>query len=533
MAWWERSLDRLKEGFAASSGRTHDQHPGPPADAAGTSSEAWSDVPPLQRTLADPIQPVAISDQFRDSLATFADPSFLAPLSHHVDPSVGGLSAGLVFPGGRQTHCGPELVLPQHASSRPKPSVQRLASWSAPEEELHTVPLEYLHQSADEQPIAAGAEPEATSVAPATTELPVTAPVSSVTGTAAGRSEQDLGESAGPALGNAFPSLQSSEAAAPPDAPTLGARSTPAPLFSMAEPPGAFASAVGEPVVQRVRYEPRWNQPQQGAAPTPLHPTEYEDARDWPEVPVSRFAVHSQPGADSDDTGFVETPLVVAWGQTLPSSAATSQSVSDHPAVGVTPGPSSAAPPSIGQTVSSAARMAPPIVAVQRRVADGEYTTPRPEVTVQTQQVAEATASRAVHQQPLVVTPGAVARTPVGDAAPRSEVSFERMFAGFGSSQTQTQANPDDNHFSVQREGAEGTPAASGPTVSASAVEVGALAPSSAGASGGAGPAGGEGIGSTGGNLDEMARRLYEPLAARLREELWLDRERAGLMSDV
>ena len=34
-------------------------------------------------------------------------------------------------------------------------------------------------------------------------------------------------------------------------------------------------------------------------------------------------------------------------------------------------------------------------------------------------------------------------------------------------------------------------------------------------------------------DLDEMARRLYEPLSARLRAELWLDRERAGVMSDV
>jgi len=31
-------------------------------------------------------------------------------------------------------------------------------------------------------------------------------------------------------------------------------------------------------------------------------------------------------------------------------------------------------------------------------------------------------------------------------------------------------------------------------------------------------------------DLDEMAKRLYEPLSARLRAELWLDRERAGLV---
>ena len=33
--------------------------------------------------------------------------------------------------------------------------------------------------------------------------------------------------------------------------------------------------------------------------------------------------------------------------------------------------------------------------------------------------------------------------------------------------------------------------------------------------------------------LDEMARRLFEPLSARLRAELWLDRERAGLVTDA
>ena len=33
-------------------------------------------------------------------------------------------------------------------------------------------------------------------------------------------------------------------------------------------------------------------------------------------------------------------------------------------------------------------------------------------------------------------------------------------------------------------------------------------------------------------DLDEMARRLYDPLMARLRAELWLDRERAGVFGD-
>jgi hypothetical protein len=34
-------------------------------------------------------------------------------------------------------------------------------------------------------------------------------------------------------------------------------------------------------------------------------------------------------------------------------------------------------------------------------------------------------------------------------------------------------------------------------------------------------------------DVDALARRLFEPLSARLRAELWLDRERAGLVSDA
>ena len=36
-----------------------------------------------------------------------------------------------------------------------------------------------------------------------------------------------------------------------------------------------------------------------------------------------------------------------------------------------------------------------------------------------------------------------------------------------------------------------------------------------------------------GAELEEMARRLYEPLSSRLRAELWQDRERSGLLTDL
>ena len=34
-------------------------------------------------------------------------------------------------------------------------------------------------------------------------------------------------------------------------------------------------------------------------------------------------------------------------------------------------------------------------------------------------------------------------------------------------------------------------------------------------------------------DIDDLARRLFDPLSARLRAELWLDRERAGLIADL
>ncbi|HEX6684199.1 MAG TPA: hypothetical protein VF062_15455 [Candidatus Limnocylindrales bacterium] len=48
-----------------------------------------------------------------------------------------------------------------------------------------------------------------------------------------------------------------------------------------------------------------------------------------------------------------------------------------------------------------------------------------------------------------------------------------------------------------------------------------------------AGAAGAVGAPAAGADLDEMARRLFEPLSARLRTELWLDRERAGWVTDA
>ena len=77
------------------------------------------------------------------------------------------------------------------------------------------------------------------------------------------------------------------------------------------------------------------------------------------------------------------------------------------------------------------------------------------------------------------------------------------------------------------------TPAgAAGPPVqraaeSAPAAESPAPAPAPAGAGAGA-AAGAPEV-----NLDDLAQKLFDPLSARLKAELWLDRERAGFVTDL
>jgi hypothetical protein len=80
----------------------------------------------------------------------------------------------------------------------------------------------------------------------------------------------------------------------------------------------------------------------------------------------------------------------------------------------------------------------------------------------------------------------------------------------------------------VQREVDTTTPAATDLAVDAAPAPISVAAPTSPAPSAAttAGPAAGV-------DLEEMARRLFDPLSARLRAELWLDRERAGLVTDL
>ncbi len=108
MTWWPLGRNRREPAAGAAPAAPAV----PPMIDSAESDGAWRDLPAVQRTLADPLHPVAINHDFRDSLASYANPSFAAPLTHQVDPQAGGLVEGLVSPGVPYPHSsGPELIV--------------------------------------------------------------------------------------------------------------------------------------------------------------------------------------------------------------------------------------------------------------------------------------------------------------------------------------------------------------------------------------------------------------------------------------
>ena len=127
----------------------------------------------------------------------------------------------------------------------------------------------------------------------------------------------------------------------------------------------------------------------------------------------------------------------------------------------------------------------------------------------------EAAAGPSSGSSPLVVSRQPVDNVPPGASSTGGTMSFATMFGS--TSVPQPAETADDGSTSVQLQSADTASASSEPAV---AVPVPGAAPAAAAATP---PT----------DLDEMARRLYEPLSARLRAELWLDRERAGVMDDA
>jgi hypothetical protein len=128
------------------------------------------------------------------------------------------------------------------------------------------------------------------------------------------------------------------------------------------------------------------------------------------------------------------------------------------------------------------------------------------------------TPSSGLSSSSLIASPQVTAGAVSGESRQGGEMSFASMF---GSEGGEARSPAEDGFTSVQLQSAgESAPPASEPATDTSSPQVSSAPPPSSG-------------GTPTADLDELARRLYEPLTARLRAELWLDRERAGVMSDV
>lgn len=153
MAWWPWRRPGGEPVPAAGAPAPAEQ-PTAPVQRSGE----WAELPPLQRVLEQPVAPVAPLDVFRANLTTSRDPSFLAPLTHRVDPSAGGLVEGIAGAVAPRVHpVGSDLpVLPR--PSAPAPRVQRHVG-SRPSPVDAAVPTSVPEPAA--APQAQVAEPEA------------------------------------------------------------------------------------------------------------------------------------------------------------------------------------------------------------------------------------------------------------------------------------------------------------------------------------------------------------------------------------
>jgi hypothetical protein len=124
------------------------------------------------------------------------------------------------------------------------------------------------------------------------------------------------------------------------------------------------------------------------------------------------------------------------------------------------------------------------------------------------------------YAQPTVTATDSSSRVvePAGDAGAMTTITFNSLVVQRETEGEAPAAAPAGGSEAPTDESANATPAA------------GSAAPAAATA---ATQGGGGGTGAGGTNVDELVNRLYDPLAARLRAELWLDRERAGVLMNL
>jgi hypothetical protein len=259
----------------------------------------------------------------------------------------------------------------------------------------------------------------------------------------------------------------------------------------LAAPPalGSATPAASTPAVQRLRYE-------DVADPTRSHLIVDQRA--------GADGLQSTGGEHGGSTTELPTaPASAAWSPVAltPTTSAPASSRSGASLAAVQRAEAATSLPTVGTTTSSrggeppAPMLSPPTSGgdpapmIQRR-----FDAPSPGTTV---------------APPTPVEPPAM-------AVSSRTVGLAEMFA-------LAAARSSDGDATIQRSAETDVPPASDPPASTPAA-TGSAAP--------AGPAG-PAAPPSGAELEEMARRLYEPLSARLRAELWQDRERSGLLTDL
>lgn len=172
MAW--RWWGRRSEPTGPTSGPA--PTPAPAAAEPARPPVAWPALPPVQRSLAEPLRPVAPLEAFTSSLSAFQNPSFLAPLGHVVGADEpGGTVNGLasIAPGPPQPYAsGADLAVPPPAAAKSVPSQpvqRRVASWvSSPSNPTVAIPSGPTFSAPDRpDPVSRGPEPSEPAAPPA------------------------------------------------------------------------------------------------------------------------------------------------------------------------------------------------------------------------------------------------------------------------------------------------------------------------------------------------------------------------------
>jgi hypothetical protein len=124
------------------------------------------------------------------------------------------------------------------------------------------------------------------------------------------------------------------------------------------------------------------------------------------------------------------------------------------------------------------------------------------------------------YAQPTVTATDSSSRVvePAGDAGAMTTITFNSPVVQRESEGEASAAAPAGGSDAPTGESANTTPAAGGAAPAAAAAAT---------------QGGGGGTGAGGTNVGELVNQLYDPLAARLRAELWLDRERAGVLMNL